>query len=96
MSRPAHEMRKGYSEIELRLSRVKNEDLADALEVSPAQASRIKSGENGITPDKIDALLVLLGLHVFPSDQETETLPKAEAEALRLFARKGIGHEGPR
>lgn len=91
MSRPAAEMRRGYSEIEIRLSRAKNEDLADALEVSPAQASRIKSGENGVTPDKIEALLKLLGLAVYPADQETETLPKAEAEALRLFARKGIG-----
>lgn len=82
--------RSGYSEVEVRLARVRTEDLADALEVTPAQASRLKNGENGVTADKIGSLLTFLGLSVYPQDREVVTMPREEAEALRIFACKGV------
>jgi len=72
------------------LAGVKNTTVATAIGHDDGHVSRIASGERGLRINELEAFMKSLGLRVIQCDGEIVSLPKAEHEALKTLARKGL------
>jgi hypothetical protein len=72
------------------LAGVKNTTVAQAIGHDDGHVSRIASGERGLRISELEAFMKSLGLRVVLCDGEMVTMPKAEHEALKTLARKGL------
>lgn len=76
----------------LREKRLTQEELADAIEVSPAFISRVRTGERSLTVDHLSALEAITGVPLGALLLAAVPLPKPTAKVKKLhdLAREAI------
>lgn len=88
-----HHARDFSATVHQAIARLKGCEIAAALDKSESTANRVIQGAAGLTLDEWSRVIVAAGLQVTTRDDNAHlvTIDRAELEALRLFARRGIG-----
>lgn len=78
------------SEILQAIANVKNEVVGSAVGHDATFVSKFTAGDRGLKITELESFFSVLGMKVIKCEGEVVSIPKAEHEALKLLAMKGL------